>query len=168
MDEQKIGWTVSENDSSVKLDLDRLYDVDEAREFYTHHAVWVTDEMKKRYGSVWANIPILEFLNGKQWNNCALNYAMAFSPRAIRVTKGECTCDEMTGRITVIVDENNTIQRISMEAAPGGIGIRFGADLIEHLPGAARLPDMPEGCGYSIVNPRALKRMMEELDQEKK
>lgn len=63
------------------------------------------------------SIPILDFLRGQPWDDIAHSLVMAFKPRGIRVSTGMLTCDSVRGRVTVIVDDDNIINSISMEVA---------------------------------------------------
>ena len=72
----------------------------------------------------WTPIKVLDFLDGKKWGQVALAYVSALNPSAIRVTTGMMTLDSRTGRVTVVVDENDIIKGIEMEckvSLPEGI-----------------------------------------------
>lgn len=64
-------------------------------------------------------ISVLEFLRGQKWDEVALGYVNALRPSSIRVTKGECTCDARTWRVTVHVNFLNRIERIEQEVVVG-------------------------------------------------
>ena len=80
----------------------------------------------------YCKIRVLEFLNGKPWNNMAANYLMALRPSYVRVTKGEITLDSCLWRVTVYIDNNNIIEYIEQEVEAGLIGIVNGSHLYQH------------------------------------
>lgn len=84
-----------------------------ASDFYTRHMVMYDPRQGGRYG--YTSIKALEFLNGRQWDDIALAYVHALRPYAIRVVKGEETCDSLPNRVTVYVDEKNAITGIRQE-----------------------------------------------------
>lgn len=72
----------------------------------------------------WTSIKVLSFLIGKKWDIIALAYAHALKPSYIRVTEGMETLDARVGRVTVLVNEDNTILEIEQEvevALPEGV-----------------------------------------------
>ena len=62
------------------------------------------------------SLPLLESYWGKKWT-CAMYYVLsAFNPTAIRITKdGIVTADGSPGRITVKIDDHDTVQYITQE-----------------------------------------------------
>ena len=64
-------------------------------------------------------IPILEFLWDRKWDEIALAYCHALNPTYIRVTTGDLKMDSRTGRITVYVDEEDTILYMEQEVEVG-------------------------------------------------
>ena len=63
----------------------------------------------------YTSVKVLPELIGKPWNEITMCYVLSLDPSAIRVSTGMVTLDSVTGRITVIVDENDTITDISKE-----------------------------------------------------
>lgn len=69
-------------------------------------------------------IEVLEFLKGKPYDVVALAYIHSLRPTYIRVTKGWTTLDARTWRVTVYINEDNTIRSIKQEvqvALPDGV-----------------------------------------------
>ena len=72
----------------------------------------------------YTRIEVLAFLKGKPWNEIALAYVHAVSPSYIRVIKGEETTDAKAWRVSVYIDRNSIIEKITQEvevALPDGI-----------------------------------------------
>lgn len=65
------------------------------------------------------SIPVLEFLNGKPWNEAALGFVHSLRPSCIRVTTGSIKLDSRCWRVTVVVDENDVIDEITQEVEVG-------------------------------------------------
>lgn len=66
------------------------------------------------------SIKVLEFLDGKPWDDVALGYVHALRPSHIRVTEGMVQCDAQQWRVTVFVKEGtNIIESISQEITVG-------------------------------------------------
>jgi hypothetical protein len=64
----------------------------------------------------YTTIDVLEFLNRRlKWGDLALGYVHALNPTRIRVTKDRITLDGCVGRVTVFVDSDDVIQRITQE-----------------------------------------------------
>lgn len=162
---KRLGWKAFEqlpSDASGpedKLNLSRWSETDLADRYWTHHArpyvqEGETDE-EKRCG--WMSIPVLEFLNGRPWNNAALNLVRALRPSCVRVTTGETTTDGCSWRVTITVDpkDKRTIKKVEQEVEVGIVGCRFGADVADYIEG--RTP--PSKVGGVIFNTRALKKL---------
>lgn len=82
------------------------------------------------------SIEVLQFLYGKPWDDVALGFAHAVRPTRIRVIEDGCTqLDSQTWRLTVYLDENKLIKRISQEVQVG----------------------LPEGCEHGAALNRRLK-----------
>ena|SRR5664279_235123 len=82
----------------------------------------------------WADLPVLDCLNGKKWDDLALALVSGLRPDSIRVSRGEVTCDSRLGRVTVFVDEDNIIESLSIESQvtlPDGV--ENGGDLMTKL-----------------------------------
>ena len=63
-------------------------------------------------------ITILEFLNGRSWDDRALSYIHAVHPSMVRVIKYGCgeKLDSVSDRVTVYLDKDNrTIKKIKQE-----------------------------------------------------
>lgn len=76
------------------------------------------------------SIRVLEFLNGRPWDDLALNLVHSLRPSSIRVTTGEVKCDARTWRVTVYVSKDNIIQKIRQEVEVGLLGdLKNGSDL---------------------------------------
>jgi len=70
------------------------------------------------------SLSVLEFLKGREWDEVALSYVHALRPTFVRVTTGMMTCDWRAWRVTVNLDEKNTIESIEQEvevALPEGV-----------------------------------------------
>jgi hypothetical protein len=136
---------------------------------------WTETDESDKYRSTWSVqpqkldrwggtvIPVLEFLNGRPWNNAALNVVHALRPSSIRVTTGEMTCDSMSWRVTVHIDPTGIIRKIDQEVDVGLIGCRYGADVSAYIDG--RTP-RPGGHG-GIINPRGLKKLLDDPKETK-
>ena len=123
-----------------KLDEKLFQATDIADQYRSSHGV----ELKRVNDIGFTCIPVLAFLNGKPWDNMALNYVHALRPNYIRVVEhhGGITADAYSWRVTVwLQPDNRTIGRIEQEVEVGLIGCRFGDDLIDDRPGARRPPD---------------------------
>jgi len=89
-----------------------------AENFYSKHLVdYDKNEVFPYRG--YTSIRILEFLDGKRWDDIALAYVHAVRPSCIRVTTGTITLDAHTWRVTVVVDDNNIIEKITQEVEVG-------------------------------------------------
>lgn len=75
-----------------------------------HHAI---PKNENRYSR--ASVEVLPELIGKPWNDITMCYVLSLEPSAIRVSDGCVTLDGHTGRITVFVDSDNKIEKISKE-----------------------------------------------------
>lgn len=84
-----------------------------AADFYTSHMVMYDARAGGRYG--YTSIKVLEFLNGRPWDDIALAYVHALRPYAIRVVRGAETCDSVQSRVTVYVDEKDIITGMRQE-----------------------------------------------------
>ncbi len=87
----------------------------EAKDYYSHHAVQF--ERCERYG--FHSIKVLPELTGKQWDNVALSLVQGLRPSYIRVTEGACTLDARVWRVTVFINEDNSIRKIEQEIEVG-------------------------------------------------
>jgi len=72
----------------------------------------------------YTDIEVLPFLKGKKWDEIAVGYVHGVRPDTIRVTTGMCKANAHPWRVTVIVDDENTILKITQEvevALPSGV-----------------------------------------------
>lgn len=108
------------------------------KDYKTHHMVAYEKPQSRGFQS----IEVLSFLKGKKWDEIALAYVNAVRPSCIRVTTGMCTLDGRTWRVTVIVDENDIIKKITQEVE---VGLPEGISHGEHLSYALQFGiDSPE------------------------
>lgn len=82
-----------------------------------HHVRYKRDDEFKEFSST--VIEVLPELKGKLWNEVTLAFVHGLRPSAIRVTEGVMTCDGVTNRVTVLVDEKNHIKKITQEVEVG-------------------------------------------------
>ncbi len=75
-----------------------------------HHAI---PQIEGVYS--FTSVGVLPELIGKPWNDITMCYVLSLEPSAIRVSTGMVTLDGCTGRITVIIDDNNIIKDITRE-----------------------------------------------------
>lgn len=158
----RLGWTITESTGPYYLPSDdnSCYETDKVDEFLGSHGKHIDDkDLLRSHG--WGVIKQLEFLNGQPWNNLALNYVMALRPSSIRVTTGMCTCDAVTWRVTVILEEDKrTIKYIEQECNVGSIGAECGHDLrlkLEQQKTGKKIPKFD--VTTNMVNPDALAKV---------
>lgn len=84
---------------------------EESNKYFSSHAV--KPEFKGVFG--YCSLPVLPFLVGRRWDDVGLAFVSSLEPTAIRVTDGVITTDAMTGRVTVMVNEDFIIQSIEKE-----------------------------------------------------
>lgn len=136
----KLNWKIYENQNPTFEDFydmsGRAFETDIADKYI--HAQGISPKYDIK-GHVYAVLPIFSELNGKPWNNLALDVICSLSPSFIRVIKpnyGGQTCDALTNRVTVYLREDNrTIDHISFEAQCASIGVRDGMDLKAKMSG---------------------------------
>ncbi|MDG7000371.1 MAG: hypothetical protein JRN15_14820 [Nitrososphaerota archaeon] len=85
------------------------------KDYYTDHMV----PYEKPNSIGYLSLPVLEFLNGKLWDDIALSFVHSLHPTSIRVTHGTQTLDARVGRVTIIVDKDDFIKRITQEVEVG-------------------------------------------------
>ena len=85
----------------------------ESTKYYTTHKRDYDAPDRRAFMSVNA----LPDLVGAPWNDHALGIVHSLRPSSIRVTYGEETCDARLWRVTVHVDRNDIITRITQEVA---------------------------------------------------
>lgn len=160
----KLGWKCWETmDGKMPdgTDMDDLFQPEKCKAFdladqykIYHHKMYVKPD-----GVGYTVIPVLEFLNGKPWDNMALNFVAALRPSSIRVTTGGVTCDASTWRVTVFVEtDERTIRKIEQEVQVGLHGIRNGHDASLYMRGV----EIPKHQPTSIINTRGLKKLVGE------
>jgi hypothetical protein len=71
----------------------------------------------------------LKFLYGWGWGQPILNYIHALRPSCIRVTKGALTMDSRAWRVTVILNDDDTVKEISQEVEVGCDGFEDAHDM---------------------------------------
>lgn len=129
----ELDWKVYENfGGDREADVVEMNNTDYADAYLGRHGTTAVIPCDKNL--VWTVIPVLEFLNGRPWNNVALNYVMGLRPSTIRVTAGEVAADSYTWRVTVHLElDGRTVKHIEQEVQTMGVGCRYGADLKLHL-----------------------------------
>lgn len=80
--------------------------------------------------SCYIEITILPEFTGQPLDDLLYVYVTAFKPTAIRVVNRGQTLDAMPGRITISVDKNNLVEKITQEVSVANMPwSRFGADI---------------------------------------
>lgn len=101
-------------------------------------------------------IPVLEFLNGRPWNNMAFNILKAVRPSCIEIINlGDCeTLDCMNWRVRVYLNKSGSISNITQEVSCGCIGVRNGQDISNYILKNDKALDTPQGTCF--INPRGI------------
>lgn len=89
---------------------------------YFIHSQGFEYEPSNRIG--YTSVEVLPHLKGHKWDEIALAYVHSLRPSYIRVIKAEETTDAHLWRVTVYIDEDHIIEKITQEVAvalPGGI-----------------------------------------------
>lgn len=91
-------------------------------------------EYRKPTRSGYATFPVLQFLEGRPWDQLALNAVHSLRPSQIRVTDGMVKDNAVTWRVTVFVNRTAdggkaTIRRVEQEVEVCLYGCEHGADL---------------------------------------
>lgn len=60
-------------------------------------------------------IPVLEFLNGREWCDNAKSFVSALRPSRVRICRDGCHLDAIGWRVTVWLNPDDTINRITQE-----------------------------------------------------
>lgn len=76
----------------------------------------------KPYGGGYTHIEVLPEFKGQKLSDLVLAYVHGLRPSMIRVTKGVYTLDARTNRVTIDVDANDVIQKITQE-----ISVAYGS-----------------------------------------
>ncbi len=71
----------------------------------------------------WMVIPVLEFLNGKPWNDMSKSFVSALRPSVVRLCRESATCDAITWRVTVWINKDDKIKRIEQEVSYNVYGV---------------------------------------------
>jgi hypothetical protein len=77
----------------------------------------------------WSTIEPLKFLYGKVWGQPILNYIHSLRPSCIRVTKGGVKLDSKTWRVTVVLNDDDTVREIYQEVEVGCVGFEDASDM---------------------------------------
>jgi len=130
-------------------DVKRCFETDKAD-------TYLKEETFKKYNAVgYTRLEVLPFLNGKPWNNLALNYVQSLRPSSLRVSTGMIHCDSCRWRVTVMLEKDErTIKNITQEVEVGLYGCRHGADLNHVMKNGTSAPYVD--CW---INEEALKRI---------
>jgi hypothetical protein len=91
-------------------------------------------------------LPVLQVIWGRKWDQDALNVVGSLRPSYIRVTNGEEKCDARPWRVTVTVDDNDTIECIHQEVIVGCEGRDNGSDVMQYV------EDRCDNCLYKRVD----------------
>lgn len=135
------GYTIKEG-SSPATDSTTL----SAKDYFHHHMV---DFVPFKHTST-SSLDILPILIGKKWNDIALGIVHAVRPSSIRVIQGgSYTLDSRSWRVTVFIDENDIIEKISQECVVGlPDGIEHGRHLRLSLLAGEITPIEYDSCFY--------------------
>ena len=148
--QMNVIFQVSDSD----LDLDgyqpeKCFATDLADQYDSRHGV----NYIKPQTRGWLTIPVLEFLNGRLWDNMALNVVHSLRPSCIRVTTGEITSNFCTWRVTIYLEQDQRIiRRIEQEVEVGTYGIRNGSDVNYYI----QSWNIPKCQPNIIINPKCL------------
>jgi hypothetical protein len=85
------------------------------KDYHSKHAV----DYEPFRGTSYGVIEVLSFLKGRKWDEIALAYVHALRPSSIRVTTGAIKLDASKWRVTVYVDNDDTIRGIEQEVEVG-------------------------------------------------
>lgn len=66
------------------------------------------------------SVDCLQFLWGRQISRLTMGYIHALRPSMIRICRGEITCDSVPWRVTIYLDDHDTIYKIDQEAEVAG------------------------------------------------
>jgi hypothetical protein len=173
---EPLGWTfreltdedLAERDSPEnlrQLAREREATSPEVRAFQTNHAATFPPDPPMGYEGMYAwpasqgsmSLTVLPELTGRPWNNAAANFLVSLRPSAVRVTYGAVTADSYAWRVTVTLNRDNTIQRISQEVSVGLTGFRNGWDASNYLNSNHEPLGQPQPTAF--FNPRGIRRM---------
>ena len=111
------------------------------------------DEATRRRGRT--SIEVLPFLVGKPWNNLAINGIRSLRTDEIRVTKGGVNLDSRAWRVTVHLNQDDTIRKIEQEVEVGLIGCYHG----HHLDIVTKDPNYQGEPPRAFFNPEAVSKL---------
>lgn len=115
-------WTIEEG-SSPAINSTTL----SAKDYFSSHMV----EFKPFHSTSSLSLDILPILIGKKWDDLALGIVHSVRPSSIRVVKnGFIKLDIRTWRVTIFLDENDCIERITQECT---VGLPDGVEHGRHL-----------------------------------
>ena len=151
----KLPWTIHEIvpgspealEQDERLQISRWQETDLADKYLSD--LGVSFDRGGEWG--WTSIPVLEFVNGRAWNNAALIVVHSLRPSSIRVlVGGGRKANASNWRVTVALeDDGRTIAHITQEVEVGLTGCRFGMDVDSYI--KERTPN-PNTSG--MINPR--------------
>ena len=110
-----------------------------AKDYYSHHRV----EYDKPNVIGFLSLDVLPYLIGHKWDEVALGYVHSLRPSCIRVGDGMFTCDGILHRVSITVDENEVITRLTQEVEVGlPKGIYSGKQMRNALKYGAESPQV--------------------------
>lgn len=148
-DEHTLDFTVEERGPTTQEELNQLW---QRLSIPTDIAAYRHSQGKPYRRPVSASIghntiDVLPELWGLPLSDLVLAYVHALRPSAIRVTRGECTCDSYPWRVTVFVDDKDNVTRIYQEVE---VLYSCGAEVADCLRAAKgdRKPPSPRPTVY--------------------
>ena len=156
MSESGIPFRVYENSNNPRESEDDLLDPEKYR---TNHVKSYVKPIHMGF----SDVPVLEFLKGRKWDKIALAYVHSLRPSGIRVITNWMTADAYSWRVTVVVDSDDIIQKISQEVEvglPDGVNHGHGLSVaLEHGIDSEELKSLQNGDDMGIYNPAALSKV---------
>jgi len=101
------------------------------------------------------SIEVLEFLKGLPYDNLIVAWLYSLHPSVIRVSYGEVCCDSYRDRVTVWLNADDTVQKITQEVT---VGYGCGYD-IEQITEARKRGSEPVPFSGVIGNTKGLERV---------
>jgi hypothetical protein len=110
-------------------------------------------------------LPVLQSLWGTPWNAGAANFLQCLRPSGVRVIapREGMTLDAVHWRVTVVITEEGSIERIEQEVEVGLVGFRNGQDAHNYLDGREEALERPQAT--AIFNTRGIHRMTLDSDE---
>lgn len=102
-----------------------------------------------------ASIEVLEFLKGMPFDNLIVAWLYSLHPSMIRVSYGEVCCDSYTDRVTVWLNADDTVEKITQEVV---VGYGCGYD-IEQITQARKRGTEPQPAPSVIGHTAGLARV---------